>query len=71
MYEKFEAWLCARFVAMHGEGADNQFDVYRCYTCGKLLTWNFIRSSKFCCAGRVVPAEPRWWEAIKLLLVRS
>ena len=63
-----EAWLRKRFIRLHGIGADNQADVYHCQSCGKLVTWNKIGVADLCCQGRLVPASPTTWEAIKLLV---
>lgn len=64
MEKLFRRW----FVALHGEGEPHQYDFYRCASCGNLLTWNRIRSGSRCCAGRAVPAEPKWWEAALLFV---
>jgi DNA-directed RNA polymerase subunit RPC12/RpoP len=63
-----EAKLRQWFVRRHGEGAANQADLYRCMTCGRLVTWNKIRSTKFCCMGRLVKSNPTWWETIRLFV---
>ncbi len=62
-----EQWLRKRFVRLHGEGAANQADFYRCHTCGKLVTWNKIRKADVCCSGRVIPTNPTSWETVKVL----
>ncbi len=62
----FERWLRRRFVALHGEGADNQADVYRCLNCNTLLTWKRIRRGEVCCVGRVFPSSPKWHETVRL-----
>jgi hypothetical protein len=57
------------FVRLHGEGSENQLDVYRCQGCSRLVTWNMIRSGKRCCSGRVVPTQPSFLETLKLFLL--
>lgn len=64
---KLESWLRRRFIGYHGEGEPHQADVYRCQTCGRLITWNMIRSANVCCAGRLIPAQPTALEAFRLL----
>ena len=64
-----EAWLRKRFVALHGEGAENQADFYRCHNCGRLVTHNKIKVGNVCCAGRVVPTNPTAWETVKVFLL--
>ena len=71
IWDQLTTKLRQRFISLNGEGEENQADVYRCYTCAKLLTWNFIRSGKFCCIGRVVPATPGPLETMRLLLFKS
>ncbi len=71
MQEKIEAWLRQWFIARHGVGADNQADVYRCFTCARIRTWNQISRGDVCCMGRVIPSEPTIWEAVKLLVTRT
>ena len=61
----FRRW----FVRMHGEGALHQADVYRCYNCGRLVTWKKIRSGTVCCMNRVVPGVPTWFETVRLFLL--
>lgn len=69
--ERIEGWLRRRFVRLNGEGEAHQADVYRCYTCGVLVTWNRIRRGRTCCLGRLVPTNPKWYEAVGLLLKKS
>ena len=71
MREKLEAWVRKRFVEMHGEGAEKQYDFYRCYTCGSLVTWNMIKGNKLCCLRRVVPSGPKWYEWVWVFFMRS
>ena len=56
------------FVHCHGEGEQHQADIYRCTTCGQMVTWNKIQSGNVCCGGRVRPSSPRFLEAIRLLV---
>lgn len=63
-----DKYLRRWFVYHHGEGEAHQADVYRCYTCHRLITWNKIRKADVCCQGRVVPAVPTWFETAKLLV---
>jgi len=56
------------FVKFHGEGEAHQADLYRCITCGSLVTWNKIRSGELCCGGRVRPSNPTLLEKIQLLV---
>ena len=67
MKQAIETMLRRRFVRLHGEGAAHQADVYRCQSCGRLITWNKIRQADVCCQGHVVPAQPTWLEKIRLL----
>jgi len=62
-----ESWLRKRFVKMHGEGEAHQADVYRCTTCGDLITWKKIRKGDVCCQGHICPATPTWKETIRLV----
>lgn len=62
-----EAWLRKRFVKYHGEGEAHQADVYRCITCGNLITWKKIRTADLCCQGHVFPATPTWKETFRLM----
>jgi len=64
-----EAWLRKRFVALHGEGEAHQADFYRCYSCGRLTTWNKIRKADVCCQGRVVPTNPTAWETLRVFIL--
>jgi hypothetical protein len=69
MFKKIEAALRRRFEKLHGTGENNQWDVYRCMSCGRLITWNRIRSGRICCSGRVVPTNPRLLETIRLFVL--
>ena len=71
MREYLEGKIRAYFVARHGEGAANQVDFYRCLTCSRLVTWHEIHKGKVCCAGRLAPTNPKWYEVIRLALVRT
>ena len=62
-----EKWLHDWFVKWHGEGEAHQAQVYRCLSCGGLITWNKIRKAEMCCNGRIGPTNPKWWEKVKLL----
>ena len=55
------------FIRCHGEGEPHQADLYRCITCGRLITWKKIRTADLCCMGRVCRTNPTWWETIRLL----
>jgi hypothetical protein len=68
MKEAVETYLRKRFVALHGEGEAQQADVYRCTTCGTLITWKKIRTGDVCCQGHLAPATPTWMETIRLLI---
>ncbi len=57
------------FVHLHGEGADNQYDFYRCITCGRLQTWKNMSTGNMCCGGRVRPTNPKVLEIIRLFLL--
>lgn len=57
------------FVWWHGEGAAHQGDVYRCETCGRLITWNAIRDDKACCQRRVYQVNPTLFEKFRLLVL--
>jgi hypothetical protein len=63
----FDAALRARFIRYHGEGEAHQADLYRCITCGRLMTWNRIRTRDVCCLGRLTKTNPTWWETVRLL----
>lgn len=65
----FDQFLRKRFVALHGEGAPHQSDVYRCVYCKKLYTWNKIKKGDVCCSGRMVPTNPSWTEKVRLFLL--
>jgi hypothetical protein len=66
---KLEGIVRRWFVSKHGEGAGNQPDFYRCLTCGKLATWNKIRSGNMCCSSRIVPTNPTFLETLRLFLL--
>jgi hypothetical protein len=57
------------FLKLHGGGDENQLDIYRCASCGRLVTWNFIRSGKRCCSGHVVPTMPSFLETVRLFVL--
>ena len=69
MKQEIEARLRKRFVARHGEGEAHQADVYRCQTCGRLITWNRIRNLNLCCQGRMFPTNPTRLEMVRLFLL--
>ena len=57
-----------RFVRLHGEGESHQADLYRCVTCGRLITWKMIRAGDVkCCQGRLCKTSPTLWEAFRLI----
>lgn len=56
------------FVRLHGEGAPHQADLYRCTTCKNLITWKKIRTGDVCCGARMVPANPKFFEKVRLFL---
>lgn len=56
------------FVRWHGEGEAHQLDLYRCMGCRRIVTWNMIRSGERCCAGRLAPTNPTFWETLGLFL---
>jgi hypothetical protein len=67
--DKIEARLRARFVRLQGEGEEHQFDIYRCDTCAKPVTWNMIREGRgYCCGNRLKPSTPGFFEGLHLLL---
>lgn len=68
MFQPIEQWLRRRFVVLHGEGAAHQADVYRCTTCGGLRTHKQIGAGDVCCAGRLAPTVPTWFEQVRLLV---
>jgi hypothetical protein len=68
MKQMVETWLRKKFVELHGEGAPNQADFYRCQVCGRLVTWNKIRKADMCCSGRLVPVNPTPLEVAKVFL---
>ena len=68
MKQWIESLLRKRFVALHGEGEAHQADLYRCVTCGNLITWKKIRSADLCCQGHVFPATPSWKETVRLVI---
>lgn len=57
------------FVYFHGEGAVHQYDLYRCMTCRRLITWRQIREGRTCCIGRMVPSTPKASEVLRLFLL--
>lgn len=57
------------FVRNHGEGAVHQADVFRCHDCGKLRTWNHVVVGNLCCSGRLIPVNPTFFEAFRLLVL--
>lgn len=57
------------FVSWYGEGEAHQADLYRCLTCARLITWKRIRAGRTCCAGRIVPTEPRFVEKVRLMVL--
>lgn len=65
---KLEGPARRRFVRLHGEGAPHQADLYRCNTCGGLITWKKITSADLCCQGHVVASNPTWLETIRLMV---
>lgn len=57
------------FVKHHGEGEDNQFDVYRCDQCRGLVTHRMIARGGCGCAGsRLRPTNATFAETVKLLV---
>lgn len=56
------------FVKWHGEGEGHQADLFRCEGCGGLVTWRMIREGRACCARRMRPTNPRFFEAIRLFI---
>ncbi len=56
------------FVYWHGEGEKHQADLYRCITCGHLVTWTQIKKGWGCC-GRIRPTNARFLEALRLLVL--
>jgi hypothetical protein len=67
MKQGLESFLRRHFVRLHGEGEPHQADVYRCQVCGSLVTHKKIAVADICCSGRVVPANPTWFEKFRLL----
>jgi hypothetical protein len=67
MKQLIEGWLRKRFVKMHGEGAAHQADIYRCASCGKLVTWKKIRNADLCCQGHLNPTNPTMLEKFRLI----
>lgn len=63
-----EQALRKRFVRLQGEGELHQADVYRCISCGGIVTWNMIRENRACCGSRIRPADVKFKESIRLLL---
>ena len=61
-----ESRLRQRFIRLHGEGEAHQADVYRCFNCGRLVTWKKIRNGQSCCMGRLVKTNPTWMETFRL-----
>ena len=62
--------LRAWFVRHHGEGAANQFDVYRCDQCRSIVTHKMIRRGGCRCAGaRMRPTNPTMLETFRLLVL--
>lgn len=58
------------FVKHHGEGAENQYDCYRCDQCRGLITHRIIaRGGCGCAASKLRPTNPTAWETIKLLVL--
>jgi len=57
------------FIKRHGGGEAHQADVYRCMGCGGLLTHKNITAGAVCCAGRVAPTNPSYWEIFKLFVL--
>ena len=64
MEEYLRKWL----VKWHGEGAPHQAEFYRCLACSHLVRWKNIYAGDACCAGRMSPTTPRFWERIRLLV---
>jgi hypothetical protein len=59
------------FVYWHGEGEEDQLDVFRCTKCQRLVTWFLIRQGGCLCGVRGVKIEAfpiRWWHILRLLL---
>jgi hypothetical protein len=57
------------FVHFHGEGEEQQQDLFRCLTCRRLVTHNRVRNGKMCCGGRVSPTSPTVIETIRLFVL--
>lgn len=68
MKQAIESFLRRRFVSMHGEGEAHQADIYRCNSCGKLVTWKKIRNADLCCQGHLNPTNPSMWEKLRLIV---
>jgi len=68
MKAKVEAWLRAWFEKHHGLGEAHQAEVYRCSSCGRLVTWKKIRAADLCCTGRLIPSSPTFWQVIRLFV---
>jgi hypothetical protein len=65
------AFLRKRFVSKHGQGDTHQYDLYRCESCGGIVTWKMIRQEADHACGtisRIRPTNPTTLESIRLLL---
>jgi hypothetical protein len=56
------------FVYFHDEGEEQQLDLYRCLTCGRLITHRKIKTNNLCCKSRVSPTNPSFFEIIRLFV---
>jgi hypothetical protein len=57
------------FIRWHGVGEAHQWDLYRCNSCSRLVTWNQIRKGSLCCARRIIPTNPTIFETFRLLVL--
>lgn len=65
MRKPLQEWL----TWWHGDGEPHQALFYRCLLCRQIVTWKHIRSGGCPCgASRLSPTNPRFGEAVRLLL---
>lgn len=63
-------WLDRWFIYWHGIGGKDQYPVFRCQGCRRLITHNTIKQGMCGCGvNRVSPTNPTWWEQFKLFVL--
>jgi hypothetical protein len=56
------------FVSFHGEGAPNQYDLYRCSICRGVVTHRMIKRGDTCVGAQLRPTNPTFWERLTLMV---